>query len=179
VGISTMKGDGGETGLLGGGRILKSAPRVGALGEIDELNAFVGVARAMAEDPELAGVLGSIQRDLLALGALMAASERALVGDERSSWDRERVARLDQWLDECESRLPALRSFLVPGGVPLAGALHVARTVCRRAERSVVALSQVEAVDPRALVYLNRLSDLLYVLAREANHRAGVGDDTW
>ncbi len=159
--------------------MLKSAPRVAALGEIDELNAFLGSARAQADDQVLPSLLACIQRDLLALGTLVADGDHAAAGGERTAWDGERLARLERWLDEREGRLPPLRRFVLPGGAPLAGALHVARAVCRRAERSVVALSQLEAVEPGATVYLNRLSDLLYVLAREANQRAGVGDDPW
>jgi cob(I)alamin adenosyltransferase len=177
--VSTRTGDGGETGLPGGRRTAKDAPRVAALGEVDELNAALGAVRAGTTDTELRALLLPIQRDLLALGARLADAERSPRGDERTSWDSGRLAGLDRALDQAERHLPPLRAFILPGGVPVAAALHSARAICRRAERSVVALSRREAVDPLALAYLNRLSDLLFVLARTANRNAGVEDEAW
>ena len=177
--IYTKTGDLGETSLLGGARVPKDHLRVAAYGDVDETNAALGAARALGEPP-LERLLFSIQRDLFAIGAQLAdpthkvASKRA-----KAAVTASHVRRLEKAIDAREEALPALRSFVMPGGTPAASLLHQARTVCRRAERSVVTLAREADVDPRIIVYLNRLSDLLFVLARFENHRAGVPEDRW
>ena len=177
--IYTRTGDDGTTGLLGGARVPKDAPRVAAYGDVDEANAAIGAAAALA-DGALAKLLAGIQRDLFAIGARLAdplhqvAARRA-----KAAVTPAQVRRLEKAIDARERVLPPLRAFVLPGGSPLAAQLHVARTVARRAERAAVALSHESDVEPRILVYLNRLSDLLFVLARHANRRAGVADETW
>ena len=179
--IYTRKGDKGETALLGGGRVPKSSARVAAYGEVDELNAVIGWAAAVVEDEAIRERLTTVQGDLLALGAHLAAPPPA-EGRRRPPLPPlpdERVAEFEAWIDEAMAELPELRSFILPGGAPGAAALHVARTVCRRAERAVVSLAEHETVESDAVVYLNRLSDLLFTLARLANLRAGVEDVAW
>jgi cob(I)alamin adenosyltransferase len=176
--IYTRTGDTGETSLFGGTRVGKDDPRVRAYGEVDEVNASLGLARASAADPEIDAELVRLQRDLFALGAQLA-DPGSTVGD-RSAKARlgdEDVARLEQLIDRLEAGLPPLRNFILAGGTPCGAALHVARAVCRRAERAVVALDP--AVDPVLLRYINRLSDLLFVLARTANQRAGAAEAIW
>ena len=179
--IYTKTGDAGETGLFGGGRVAKAHPRVVAYGDVDELNAALGVARATAPENWAAELLEQIQRDLFAVGAELAAPEPAklaktLAGHPIGEPD---VTRLELAIDAHEEALPALREFILPGGAPKAASLHLARTVCRRAERAVVALGQDTRVSPFILQYLNRLSDLLFVLARAANAQAGRSDVRW
>jgi cob(I)alamin adenosyltransferase len=179
VKIYTKTGDAGETSLFDGTRVPKTDPRVAAYGDIDELHAVVGLAIAHGTDRELADMLVAMQRDLFALGARLADPAHKIaprvskvVIDERS------VARLEGWIDQLETTVPPLRHFVLAGGSPGGAALHVARTVCRRAERAVLSLG-ADAVEPVILVYLNRLSDLLFVMARAANHRAGVPETEW
>jgi cob(I)alamin adenosyltransferase len=179
VKIYTKTGDQGETSLLGGARVPKDHLRVVAYGEVDEMNAAIGTVRALAQGP-LDRTLSGVQKDLFAIGAQLAdpghrvASKRA-----KAAVTAARVRRLEHAIDAREAVLPPLRSFVLPGGTPTAALLHQARTVCRRAERSVVTLAREADVDPRIIVYLNRLSDLLFVLARFENHRAGVAEDRW
>jgi cob(I)alamin adenosyltransferase len=178
VKLYTRTGDAGETSLFDGTRVAKDDPRVEAYGEIDETHAWLAFARASSLDDDLARELVQIQRDLFALGAQLAdpadkiASRvtKAFVGDAD-------VARLEQLIDRYESEVPPLRRFILAGGSSAGAALHVARTVCRRAERSMVALQP--PADAVLLRYVNRLSDLLFVMARLANHRAGVADVEW
>jgi cob(I)alamin adenosyltransferase len=179
--IYTKTGDGGDTGLFGGGRVAKSHPRVDAYGEVDELNAALGLARALEPMPRIDELLVPIQRDLFALGALLATPDLDKMRQhlEKARVDESRVAQLEQAIDDADRELEPLRSFIVPGGSPKAAALHVARTVCRRAERRVVELTQSEEIPELAVVYLNRLSDLLFTLARLAAKRGGVGEVTW
>ena len=179
--IYTRTGDSGQTGLFGGGRVPKDDARVAAYGDVDELNSAVGVARAAAPAELLDPVLESVQRDLFSLGGQLATPDpdkvaRAL---EKAELGEARVLELERLIDEADAELAPLRAFVLPAGTPKAAALHLARTVCRRAERSVVHLSREAEVPPIFVVYLNRLSDLLFTLARLANHRAGVGDVTW
>ena len=177
--IYTKSGDGGETGLFGGDRVRKSDPRVEAYGEVDEANASIGTARAALTDPELDAELGRIQSELFAIGAELAsphgAKSRGALPAIEPAW----AIRLEQAMDGWDATLPELRAFVLPGGTPGAAALHQARCVCRRAERQVVALAAQVEVDPQALVYLNRLSDLLFVAARIANLRAGRAETCW
>lgn len=177
--IYTKTGDSGETGLFGGGRVGKDDPRVEAYGEVDELNASLGLARSLKLDPELDPLVQSIQEQLFTLGAVLAtpAGTRAeqQIPKLRSEW----VQAMEQAIDRLEPTLPPMASFILPGGTPAASALHVARTVCRRAERRVVPFVRSGKVDMLAVVYLNRLSDLLFMMARWENHRAGVVDTKW
>ena len=179
--IYTRTGDAGSTGLFGGGRVLKDDVRVSAYGDVDELNAVLGMARAVEMMPRIDEVLVPIQRDLFAIGALLATPDHAKMAQhlEKARIDEERIAELERAIDDGESELEPLRAFILPGGTPKAAALHVARTVCRRAERHVVRLQQEVELPPLALIYLNRLSDLLFTLARVANRRAGAGEVTW
>ena len=179
--IYTRGGDGGETALFGGGRVGKGHARVGAMGDVDELNATLGWALTEVVDVLVRARLESIQHDLFALGAELAAHqpEPGRTKPQTPGLPTGRTAELEGWIDEAETELPPLTAFVLPGGVPAAAALHLARTVCRRAERSVVTLSESESVEPAVVAYLNRLSDLLFVLARGENHRAGSGDVEW
>ena len=180
--IYTKTGDTGETSLMGGRRVPKDNPRVAAYGDVDETNACIGLARATPPGALADDLLGAIQRDLFAIGGTLASpapgklkkAQRAKVAVAP-----ERIAALEHAIDEAEQELPALKAFVLPGGTPKAAALHLARTVCRRAERSVVHLARTEEVGGEVVVYLNRLSDLLFTLARLANHRAGGEDQTW
>jgi cob(I)alamin adenosyltransferase len=179
--IYTKTGDAGTTGLFGGGRVGKDHPRVEAYGDVDELNAALGVARAADAMPRVDEVLVPIQRDLFAIGALLATPDREKMRQhlEKARVDDERVAQLERAIDEADRELEPLRSFVLPGGTAKAAALHVARTVCRRAERRVVRLQADDEIPQVVVVYLNRLSDLLFTLARLANRRAGAGEVTW
>ena len=179
--IYTKTGDAGTTGLFGGGRVGKDHPRVEAYGDVDELNAAIGVARAAEVMPRIDEVLVPIQRDLFAIGALLATPDREKMRQhlDKARVDEERVAQLERAIDDADRELEPLRAFVLPGGTPKAAALHVARTVCRRAERRVVRLQGDEEIPQLVVIYLNRLSDLLFTLARLANRRAGAGEVTW
>jgi len=179
VKIYTRTGDTGDTGLFDGTRVPKNDPRVAAYGDVDELNAWIGFVRASTEDQELAPMFDQIQRDLFGLGARLADPARRIAARvAKAAITPEDITRLEQWIDGLESELPPLRRFILAGGSPAGAALHVARTVCRRAERSVVGLG-IDAVEPELLVYINRLSDLLFVMARVANRRAGAAEQEW
>jgi cob(I)alamin adenosyltransferase len=178
VTIYTRTGDDGTTELRGPGRVLKSAPRVDACGSVDELNAALGCVRARDAAGWLEPTLGTIQAQLCQVGSELATVDRAAAAKPPSITDAD-VDALERAIDRLEEDLAPLASFVLPGGTPLAAELHVARTVCRRAERRVVALMQEEAVEPRLVRYLNRLADLLFVMARWSNHRAGVADAVW
>ena len=179
--IYTRTGDRGDTGLFGGGRVPKNDPRVEAYGDVDELNAHLGLARAIEMMPRIDEVLVPIQRDLFALGALLATPDHAKMHEQlaKARIDDDRVAQLERAIDQGEEELEPLRAFIIPGGTPKSAALHVARTVCRRAERRVIALAQTTELPTLVVIYLNRLSDLLFVLARVANRRAGAGEVSW
>ncbi len=177
--IYTRTGDEGETGLFGGGRVPKSDPRVSAYGQVDELNAAIGWAVAQLPEPEgLRQRLLDVQADLFAIGAHLATPAGARSTRHLPDLPTGRPAEFERWIDEAEEELEPLRAFILPGGSPGAAALHLARTVCRRTERAVVALAADAEVDPVILVYLNRLSDLLFVLARKAN-ADGKKDVLW
>jgi cob(I)alamin adenosyltransferase len=179
--IYTKTGDDGDTGLFGGGRVTKDHPRVAAYGEVDELNAVIGMARSVEMMPRIDEVLAPVQRDLFALGALLATPDLDKMKEqlEKARISEARVAQMEQAIDDGEAELEPLKAFILPGGTPKAAALHVARTVCRRAERAVITLQRDTEVPQMVVVYLNRLSDLLFVLARVANKRAGAGEVTW
>jgi cob(I)alamin adenosyltransferase len=179
VKIYTKTGDSGETGLFGGPRVKKSDARVEAYGDVDELNVAVGAARALVEDPEFDGLLANVQEELFCVGVELAtphgAKARGAIPPVDSAW----TARLERAMDGWDAELPPLAKFVVPGGTRTAAALHVARTVCRRAERRVVSLAAEVEVEPAVLAYLNRLSDFLFVAARVANHRARREEPLW
>ena len=176
--IYTKTGDAGQTSLFGGMRVSKSDPRVAAYGDVDELNAHLGLARINSNDAEIAAELLQLQRDLFALGAQLAdPHEHIAARVSKAILQDADVARLEQLIDKLDAGLPPLRHFILAGGDRCGAVLHVARAVCRRAERGMVALDP--AVDPVLLKYINRLSDLLFVLARTANRRAGVEDVPW
>lgn len=179
--LYTRTGDEGETGLFGGGRVRKSHRRVQAYGEVDELNAAVGWALAQLPDAEaeVRERLSLVQGDLFAVGAHLATPPDARSRQHIPPLPEDRAVDFERWIDEAEEELEPLRSFILPGGSDAGAALHLARTVCRRAERGVVALANHTAVDPVILIYLNRLSDLLFGLARLVNHRAGVTETPW
>lgn len=179
--IYTRTGDSGETGLFGGGRVPKDATRVAAYGDVDELNSCIGVARATEPAPLFDVLLASIQRDLFSIGGHLATPDPVKVAKAlaRAELSEERIALFERTMDEADDELPPLRAFVLPAGTPKGAALHLARTVCRRAERSTVRLAHEADVPELFLIYLNRLSDLLFTLARLANHRGGAGDVTW
>jgi len=179
VKIYTRTGDQGDTGLLDGTRVPKADPRVEAYGDVDELNALLGVALAAGLDPDIADWIVAIQRDLLALGGRLADPSGRIAGRVvKATLGAQDVERLEAWIDQLETELPPLHRFVLPGGCPAGAALHVARTVCRRAERRMVALGP-EAVAPELLAYVNRLSDLLFVAARVISRRAGEPESEW
>ena len=178
VKIYTRTGDDGSTGLLGPGRVAKSSPRVEAYGAVDELNASLGVACGLDREQWLAESLGPVQAQLFQVGAELATTTPAMM-TQLQRLDEGNVTALEQWIDRLERDLPALTQFILPGGSQLAAELHRARAVCRRAERRVVALSKIESVEPRLIRYLNRLGDLLFVMARWCNHRAGIAETPW
>ncbi|MFQ3632752.1 cob(I)yrinic acid a,c-diamide adenosyltransferase [Roseiflexus sp.] len=174
--IYTRTGDEGETGLWGGLRVSKDSPRVQAYGTVDECNAAIGVARAAGVDTALDALLAQIQNALFVVGADLATPGEAA---HIPRIDTEAVLALERAIDDLEAQLEPLRQFILPGGTLSAAYLHLARTICRRAERWVVALSRSEPVNPQVIVYLNRLSDLLFVAARHANASVGVPDVPW
>lgn len=179
--IYTKTGDRGDTGLFGGGRVPKSHPRVAAYGDVDELNAVLGLVIATEPLPRIDDVLLPIQRDLFAIGALLATPNQEKMRQhlEKAQIDDSRISELERAIDAGDDELEPLRSFILPGGTQKAAALHVGRTVCRRAERSVVGLAAETEIPEIVVIYLNRLSDLLFTLARVANKRAGTSEVTW
>ncbi|MEX2582933.1 MAG: cob(I)yrinic acid a,c-diamide adenosyltransferase [Gemmatimonadota bacterium] len=181
--IYTRTGDAGETGLFGGGRVPKDDLRVDAYGEVDELNAVVGLAAVAAETSAAASTLErlrAIQEDLFAIGAHLATpATGGKAADHLPPLPLGRIEEMEAWMDEAGERLPPLRNFLLPGGTESAARFHLARTVCRRAERRVLTLHRHSPVESGILVYLNRLSDLLFTFARLANHLEGREDVPW
>jgi cob(I)alamin adenosyltransferase len=179
VKIYTRTGDDGDTGLFDGTRVSKSDPRVAAYGDVDELNAWLGFVRASSDDNDVTTMLEQIQRDLFGLGARLAdPAKRIAERVTKAAVGSGDIARLETWIDRLDSELPPLRRFILAGGSPTGAALHVARTVCRRAERSIVALGS-DAIEPELLVYVNRLSDLLFVMARAVNRRTAAPELEW
>jgi len=179
VKIYTRTGDAGDTGLFDGTRVAKNDPRVAAYGDVDELNAWLGFARTEMGETDLAEMLLQIQRDLFALGARLADPARRIAARvEKAAVTSEEISRLEGWIDRLESELPPLRRFILAGGSRGGAALHVARTICRRTERTIVSLGP-DAFEPELLIYVNRLSDLLFVMARTANRRADVAELEW
>lgn len=177
--IYTRTGDDGETALFDGTRVPKSDARVAAYGDVDELNATIGLARStlLTQDTQLVEMLEQIQRDLFALGSRLADPAHKIADRvAKAAVAAADISRLEGWIDLLETELPPLRRFILPGGSPAGATLHVARTVCRRAERAMVALG---GLDRDLLVYVNRLSDLLFVMARAVNKRAGTPEVEW
>ncbi|HTI37613.1 MAG TPA: cob(I)yrinic acid a,c-diamide adenosyltransferase [Vicinamibacterales bacterium] len=182
--IYTRTGDSGETGLFDGTRVPKDDLRVAAYGDVDELNAWIGFVRATIEDGELRVMLENIQRDLFAIGARLADPQHRIADrvTKAAAVSDNDISRLEQWIDALDTGLPPLRRFILAGGSPAGAALHVARTVCRRAERAMVTLERAHgsaAFEPPLLVYVNRLSDLLFTMARAANRRSGATELEW
>jgi len=174
--LYTKTGDDGSTGLFGGDRVQKNDLRVIAYGEVDELNALIGVVIADCKDKETAQSLQQIQSDLFSLGAQLATPNEKNV---TAKIEEKHIQQLEQWIDHSVAEVPSMKNFVLPGGSATSASLHLARTVCRRAERATIALSQQQNIQPNTIIYLNRLSDLLFALARLANHRAGVTDIPW
>jgi cob(I)alamin adenosyltransferase len=179
VKIYTKTGDSGDTSLFDGTRVRKTDPRVVAYGDVDELQACLGVARAAKLPQDLDDMCLSLQRDLFALGARLAdPSHKIAKRVEKIVIDEASVARLEGWIDQLDFEVPPLRHFILSDGCPGGAFLHLARTVCRRAERSVLLLG-TDVVEPVVVIYVNRLSDLLFTMARAANHRAGTIETPW
>lgn len=176
--IYTRAGDDGRTGLLGKGRVSKADARLEAYGSIDELNAMLGLARAADRDGWLVTQLDAIQRTLFEVGGELAVTDAETLSRLPRASQAD-VTQLESWIDQLEADLPKLENFVLPGGTSLAAQLHAARTVCRRAERRLVALADVAPVEPTLGRYLNRLGDLLFVMARWCQRRAGGDDDVW
>ncbi len=180
--VYTRGGDTGETSLFGAERVRKDHPRVEAYGTVDVLNAVLGLAVAELEAGDLCDWLGRIQASLFDLGSELATpdvEDREQRGKTLVRIGSGEVGQMEQWIDRLDLELEPLKNFVLPGGTRLAALLHLARTVCRRAEREVVRLGETEKISGDAVRYLNRLSDLLFVMARAANHRAGVKEPTW
>ena len=176
--IYTKTGDKGDTRLFDGTQVRKNDPRVEAYGNVDELNSFVGAAASFLDDDELRQILMDIQRDLFSVGAQLA-DPKQHGRKQKSKLDPARIAALEETIDRFETELPPLRQFILAGGGPAGAMLHVARTVCRRAERRVVALADSVEIDPLTIEYLNRLSDFLFVMARLVNQRNGQQEIPW
>lgn len=179
--IYTKTGDRGDTALFGGGRVSKAHPRVEAYGTVDELNAVLGQALISMAASDFRDFVARIQHDLFTIGAALATpppvdGRRKPVTPDLPT---DRVVEMERWIDVATEEVEPLRQFILPGGTAGAAALHVARTVCRRAERAVIELGASEVVEEEIIVYLNRLSDLLFTLARLENHRAGMPDVLW
>ena len=174
--IYTKSGDQGETSLFDGTRVSKADARVDTYGDIDELQAWLGFARAAGAPERLAVMLEQIQRDLFALGAQLADPQHRIAPRvTKASLSADDVVRLESWIDALQDTLPPLRHFILAGGAPAGASLHIARAVCRRAERRMVALG----ADAGLMTYINRLSDLLFVMARAANHDANAPETEW
>lgn len=178
--IYTRTGDSGETSLYGDARIPKNHPRLEAYGKLDELSAALGLALAAIEDADLVTLLANVQNDLFDMGADLATPENSkfrarlprLINED--DW-----RRLERWIDEYNAMAPPIEGFILPGGADAAARTHLARTICRSAERTLVKLGEVEEIRPDNLIYLNRLSDLLFVCARYINHQMGVEEILW
>ncbi len=177
--LYTKTGDTGETALFDGTRVKKSDLRVEAYGAVDEVDAWLGLVRAHLTDADLIEMLAHIQRDLFALGAVLADPQHRISPRvAKAQLGPADVERLEHWIDRLDGALPPLRHFVLAGGSPAGAMLHLSRTVCRRAERRIVSLG-AKGLDPSVLIYVNRLSDLLFAMARSVNARAGVPEREW
>ena len=177
--VYTKTGDDGTTGLGSGGRIAKDAPRIEAYGTVDELNSWIGVALAAGVHDPVASTLRTIQNELFHLGSDLCMPEADKKQKPVPRIEERHVLALEKLMDRLSNELSPLENFILPGGSPAAAALHVARTVCRRAERRVLSLSRQEAIGSHVIPYLNRLSDALFVMARYENKRSGSADTLW
>ena len=177
--IYTKTGDRGDTRLFNGLKVRKDDPRVDAYGEVDELHSFIGAAASFLQDPELGNMLTAIQKDLFSIGAQLADPGFKGKGQGKFELSPDRIRALENAIDNFETELQPLRQFILAGGGHSGALLHVARTVCRRAERRVVSLSEKVEVNPNVIEYLNRLSDFLFVMARLVNHREGKEEIPW
>ncbi len=177
--IYTRRGDDGSTGLFGGPRVRKDDLRVSAYGDVDELNSALGVAREELPEGDLRSLVDSLQSELFTLGAQLATPDAGAAPKEVPRIAAEHVERLEREIDRLSEELPPMKNFILPGGSRAGAALHLCRTVCRRAERKVVELAECAPVSPEALAYVNRLSDLLFVMARAGNLRAGGREIPW
>ena len=177
--IYTKTGDKGTTSLIGAGRVPKDALRVEAYGTADEANTAVGMARAALDDPQIDGILARIQHALFDLGADLAAPQDSRASKRIARIDEEDIQQLEAWIDELDNEPPPLRNFILAGGHPASAALQFARTATRRGERATVRLASQKPINEHALIYLNRLSDLLFVLARVVNTRNGIDEMKW
>jgi len=175
--IYTKRGDSGETSLFGGRRVPKNNLRIEAYGTVDELNSLAGQARSGKPHQKVAGILRTIQNQLFVLGADLATPPGSKTKIERIS--TRDVAQAETFIDELQEELPALKNFILPGGSPSAATIHVARTVCRRAERRCIELHKEDDISPEIPQFLNRLSDLLFVLARYENKKADISEEAW
>ncbi|MEI6512572.1 MAG: cob(I)yrinic acid a,c-diamide adenosyltransferase [bacterium] len=175
--IYTKTGDRGETDLIGGKRVRKNDPRVEAYGTVDELNSHLGLSRAYLSYRDLAALIEQIQNHLFELGAELAGSTEK--SDPHLCVTTSHVEFLEHAIDKLENDIEPLNAFILPGGTPVAAQLHIARSVCRNAERKVIALSEIEEINPEIIRYLNRLSDFLFTSARTVNQRAGYSDLKW
>lgn len=178
--IYTRTGDSGDTGLMGGRRVRKSHPRVEAYGTVDELNSQLGVVAALLDDAQLVALITHLQQELLVLGADLSTPPQPAPARPIPRVSQAHVQRLEAAIDRLQEELPPLRTFILPGGDLAAAHLHLARTIARRAERqTVAAIDSGEEISPWVLQYLNRLSDLLFVMARAVNHRRGRAERPW
>lgn len=177
--LYTRTGDRGETSLFDGSRVPKDHARVAAYGDVDELNSFMGWCRCADGAGPLMERMEVVQNELFILGAELATPAGSRASGAIPRLAPESARRLESWIDEAVAPVPPLKLFVLPGGTELAARLHIARTVCRRAERAIVALAQNTEVDPEIIIYLNRLSDLLFAWSRLANHAAGRADIPW
>ena len=177
--VYTRTGDDGTTALGGGERVPKDSPRIAAFGTVDELNSCVGAAIASGLDPALEERLLGVQNDLFHLGSDLCTTEAAKERRPVPTIESRHVEALERWMDEMSAELAPLENFVLPGGAPGAARLHVARSVCRRAERDAILLSRSEPIGPSVVPYLNRLSDALFVAARYENRKRGVSDVLW
>ncbi len=177
--IYTKTGDKGETGLFGAGRVSKDSPRIQAYGTVDELNALLGVVQSLTDLKEVQEVLKKIQNDLFDVGSVLATPDAKQLEKLGSFVGLEDVRFLEKKIDLLEKDLSPLKNFILPGGDKVAAQLHVARTVCRRAEREIVHLHTLEKIDSQMIIYINRLSDFLFVLARWVNAKKGIVEPLW
>jgi cob(I)alamin adenosyltransferase len=177
--VYTRSGDDGTTGLGGGQRVPKDSPRIAAYGTVDELNSQIGAAIAAGLDSAVSARLSSVQNELFHLGSDLCTREEDKATRPVPVIGSRHVEALEAWMDEMSAELPPLENFVLPGGTPGAAHLHVARTVCRRAEREAIALSRIEKIGGHVVAYLNRLSDALFVAARFENRRSGAADVLW
>lgn len=181
--LYTRTGDDGTTGLFGGGRVGKDHPRIEAYGTVDELNACLGLSAAacgeLAPGPRIREMLIAIQSRLFDIGADLATPEGSAFRARLPELADRQIVEIEAWIDEMDGQVPPIRNFILPGGTELASRLHLARTVCRRAERLVVALGHTEPVGEKVVRFTNRVSDLLFAMARVANHAAGLEDIPW